>query len=150
MTNVTLCNLDSEVTGRQSPHVAVSHIEFLLQVRDTQEKGQAMATREQYALEEGRRPTFTNTAAIMTEPNGWYRHRGHRRRPGVVRGRRPRTSDGRKHVVISYNANVSVAAKLRPFSDYVTAYVAGHITDNELSELADFYGKLGYKVAPGR
>jgi hypothetical protein len=36
--------------------------------------------------------------------------------------------------------------RMRPFNDYVSAYVAGTITDAELGEVADFYGSLGFKV----
>lgn len=100
----------------------------------------------QYPLESGRRPSFTNPDSIVAEPNGWYRNKGHRRRPGVVRGRRPRTSDGRKHVCLSYSMFVPFLERMRPFNDYVSAYVAGTITDAELGEVADFYGSLGFKV----
>jgi hypothetical protein len=35
---------------------------------------------------------------------------------------------------------------MRPFNEYVSAYVAGHITDAELGTLADWYGSLGFKI----
>lgn len=103
-----------------------------------------MASAAQYKLEEGRRPTFTNPDSIMVEPNGWYRNKGHRRRPGVVRGRAPRINDGRKHLCISYNMHTQ--PYMRPFGEYLEAYVAGTITQGELASLADLYGALGYKV----
>jgi hypothetical protein len=93
----------------------------------------------------GRRPSFTNPDAICAEPNGWYRNKGHRRRPGVVRGRQPRTSDGRTNICTSWMPE-TIGDKLAPFNDYVTAYVAGHITDGELAYQADRYGALGIKV----
>lgn len=105
-----------------------------------------MASAEQYKLEQGRRPSFTNRDAIMAEPNGWYRNRGHRRRPGVVRGREPRTSDGRKHIVTSFI--IGAAPIMRPFGELVEAYVKQLITEGELGEQADRYGALGYKARP--
>lgn len=98
-----------------------------------------------YPLESGRRPSFTNPDAIVAEPNGWYRNKGHRRRPGVVRGRQPRTSDGKRNPCFSYKA-ATIADRMRPFVEYVSAYVAGQITDAELAALADKYGALGVTV----
>jgi hypothetical protein len=104
-----------------------------------------MASAGQYRLEQGRRPSFTNTDAIAAEPNGWYRNKGHRRRPGVVRGRPARTTDKRKHIVTSYNINTG--PRLYPFHKLHDAYLDGHITPSELMTAADRYGALGVKVA---
>lgn len=93
----------------------------------------------------GRRPSFVNPDAIVAEPRGWYRNKGHRRRPGVIRGRRPRTTDGQRHICTSYMPS-TILDKLQPFNDYVTAYVSGHITDAELGQQADRYGALGLKL----
>jgi hypothetical protein len=103
-----------------------------------------MSTRAEYALEEGRRPSFTSPEAIMAEERGWYRNKGHRRRPGVVRGRQPRLSNGKASPCISYNMHTQ--PEMRPFNDYLQAYLHDHITQGELDHMANLYGRLGYKV----
>ena len=43
------------------------------------------------SAEGDRARNIRNPEAIIADTDGWYRHKGHRRRPGVVRGRTPRT-----------------------------------------------------------
>jgi hypothetical protein len=104
-----------------------------------------MSTAADYAREQGRRPSFTNIESITAEPRGWVRHKPHRRHPNVTKGRKPRTTDGKRHIVTSYKA-ASPVSRMRPFVEYLTAYHNDLITLDELTELANLYGKLGYKV----